>query len=90
MLLLRLTIVFFGFAALIACEDSMAKFHPGHVVVDKPSHMQGIVYSCLKPSTRQLYYLKLQRSAREVAQGASKTYVDGSYDEEQLEFVRRR
>jgi hypothetical protein len=80
-----------GCAALTACEDATAKFHPGDVVMDKHNHRtQGTVYLRLKPFAHRLYYLKLQRSPKEIAQGASKTYVDGPWDEDQLELVQRR
>ena len=90
MLLLRISVLLFACVAFAACEDSTAKFHPGDIVVDKLSHKQGLVYSRLRAFNRQQYYLKVERSQKEIAQGASKTFVDGPYDEQQLELIRRR
>ena len=88
---IKLIVAVVGSTALLACEDSTAKFHPGDVVVDKHNHRtQGVVYLRLKPFAHQVYYLRLQRSPNEVAEGASKTYVDGPWDEDQLELVQRR
>lgn len=88
---MRRSLALLACVAFIACENETAKFHPGDIVADKLHPLgEAVVYLRLKPSVHQIYYLRLQRSPKEIAEGASKTYVDGPYDEDQLELVRRQ